>query len=123
MFDGTWNNAKGTLKNLGLWGSLSFSLWSIRLISDVNGIYTSPPGTDGARFLSTYCPISDSSSVAFGGKSRVGLGGMDSKVSRCRAKRVTTKRRFLGQYTTWKKSPFSTWAQLPPCVTYTKWLF
>ena len=51
------------------------------LLSDVDGIYTSPPGTDGARFLSTYCPNSDSASVIFGTKSRVGLGGMDSKVS------------------------------------------
>lgn len=51
------------------------------LLSDVDGIYTSPPGTDGARFLSTYCPNSDQSSVIFGTKSRVGLGGMDSKVS------------------------------------------
>lgn len=50
------------------------------LLSDVNGIYTSPPGTEGARFLSTYCPSVDSSNVIFGGKSRVGLGGMDSKV-------------------------------------------
>ena len=50
------------------------------LLSDVDGIYTSPPGTDGARFLSTYCPNSDSASVIFGTKSRVGLGGMDSKV-------------------------------------------
>lgn len=52
------------------------------LLSDVDGIYTSPPGTDGARFLSSYCPSDDSSSVVFGGKSRVGLGGMDSKVYR-----------------------------------------
>lgn len=51
------------------------------LLSDVDGIYTSPPGTDGARFLSTYCPTSDSASITFGQKSRVGLGGMDSKVS------------------------------------------
>lgn len=50
------------------------------LLSDVDGIYTMPPGTDGARFLTTYCPSSDLSSVTFGGKSRVGLGGMDSKV-------------------------------------------
>lgn len=52
------------------------------LLSDVNGIYTSPPGTDGSRFLSTYCPLSDLSSITFGAKSRVGLGGMDSKVLR-----------------------------------------
>ncbi|XP_067933837.1 delta-1-pyrroline-5-carboxylate synthase-like [Watersipora subatra] len=51
------------------------------LLSDVDGIYTSPPGTDGARFLSTYSPDSDSSRVVFGGKSRVGLGGMEAKVS------------------------------------------
>lgn len=50
------------------------------LLSDVDGIYTSPPGTDGSRLLPTYCPSSDASLVTFSGKSRVGLGGMDSKV-------------------------------------------
>ncbi|XP_013413324.1 delta-1-pyrroline-5-carboxylate synthase isoform X2 [Lingula anatina] len=50
------------------------------LMSDVNGIYTSPPGTEGSRLLHTYSPKTDSVNVVFGGKSRVGLGGMESKV-------------------------------------------
>ncbi|KAG8174198.1 hypothetical protein JTE90_021770, partial [Oedothorax gibbosus] len=50
------------------------------LMSDVNGIYTLPPGQDGARFLYSYCPSLDGN-VVFGEKSGVGLGGMESKVS------------------------------------------
>ena len=50
------------------------------LMSDVNGIYTRPPSQDGARLLHTYDPKSHQT-IIFGEKSRVGLGGMDSKVS------------------------------------------
>ncbi|KAG8176889.1 hypothetical protein JTE90_008329 [Oedothorax gibbosus] len=50
------------------------------LMSDVDGIYTLPPGQDGARFLYSYCPSLDGN-VVFGEKSGVGLGGMESKVS------------------------------------------
>lgn len=50
------------------------------LMSDVNGLYTSPPGTDGSRLIHTYSPSTDNTSVVFEGKSRVGLGGMESKV-------------------------------------------
>ena len=48
-------------------------------MSDVNGIYTLPPNQEGARLLHTYSP-SNNGFVTFGGKSRVGLGGMESKV-------------------------------------------
>jgi delta-1-pyrroline-5-carboxylate synthetase len=48
------------------------------LMSDVDGMYTRPPGQDGARLVSTFTP---DMSVTFGGKSKVGTGGMDSKVS------------------------------------------
>ncbi|BFZ02144.1 hypothetical protein BsWGS_05182 [Bradybaena similaris] len=48
------------------------------LMSDVNGLYTSPPGMPDSRLLSTYCP--DTDQVIIAGKSRVGTGGMDSKV-------------------------------------------
>ena len=50
------------------------------LMSDVDGIYTCPPSEEGARLINTYCPETVGS-IQFGGKSRVGLGGMDSKVS------------------------------------------
>ncbi len=52
---------------------------SLVLMSDVNGIYTLPPSQEGARLLHTYSP-SNNGFVTFGGKSRVGLGGMESKV-------------------------------------------
>jgi delta-1-pyrroline-5-carboxylate synthetase len=49
------------------------------LMSDVDGIYTCPPSEEGARLINTYCPH-NAASIQFGKKSRVGLGGMDSKV-------------------------------------------
>ena len=52
------------------------------LMSDVNGLYTSPPGTEGSRLIHTYSPFTDNTSVVFEGKSRVGLGGMESKVNK-----------------------------------------
>lgn len=54
------------------------------LMSDVDGIYTLPPDQEGARFLSTFT-AEMAQSVRFGQKSRVGTGGMDSKVRRTRA--------------------------------------
>lgn len=49
------------------------------IMSDVNGLYTGPPGMPDSRLLHTYCPEMDQ--VVIAGKSRVGTGGMDSKVS------------------------------------------
>ncbi|XP_044736470.1 delta-1-pyrroline-5-carboxylate synthase [Chrysoperla carnea] len=50
------------------------------LMSDVNGIYTKPPWEDGARLIHTY--TSDfRNTLQFGKKSKVGTGGMDSKVN------------------------------------------
>ncbi|XP_039282203.1 delta-1-pyrroline-5-carboxylate synthase isoform X1 [Nilaparvata lugens] len=49
------------------------------LMSDVDGIYTAPPWQEGARFIHTY--TSDMHDIVqFGKKSKVGTGGMDSKV-------------------------------------------
>lgn len=48
------------------------------IMSDVNGLYTAPPGMPESRLLHTYCPEMDQ--VIIAGKSRVGTGGMDSKV-------------------------------------------
>uniref|UniRef100_A0A1B6CSU1 Delta-1-pyrroline-5-carboxylate synthase n=1 Tax=Clastoptera arizonana TaxID=38151 RepID=A0A1B6CSU1_9HEMI len=49
------------------------------LMSDVDGIYTCPPKQEGARLIHTY--TSDMLDIVkFGQKSRVGTGGMDSKV-------------------------------------------
>lgn len=50
------------------------------LMSDVDGIYTCPPSEEGARLINTYSP-NYAVNIQYGKKSRVGLGGMDSKVS------------------------------------------
>ena len=50
------------------------------LLSDVDGLYTSPPGTEGSRLMSTYSPNYNNKDIVYGEKSRVGLGGMESKV-------------------------------------------
>ncbi|XP_034656249.1 delta-1-pyrroline-5-carboxylate synthase [Drosophila subobscura] len=49
------------------------------LMSDVDGIYNKPPWEDGAKLMHTYSS-DDSNSIEFGKKSKVGTGGMDSKV-------------------------------------------
>lgn len=55
------------------------------LLSDVRGVYTGPPGKADSRFMETcYLPpesSSDNIGVTYGTTSRVGLGGMKSKVS------------------------------------------
>ena len=49
------------------------------LLSDVDGIYTGPPDQENSRLIDVFRP-GDIESIKFGGKSRVGLGGMESKV-------------------------------------------
>ncbi|XP_026866257.1 delta-1-pyrroline-5-carboxylate synthase [Electrophorus electricus] len=48
-------------------------------LSDVEGLYDSPPGTDDAKLLDTFYP-GDQQSITYGTKSRVGIGGMEAKV-------------------------------------------
>lgn len=45
------------------------------------GLFDSPPGSDDAKLIDIFYP-GDQQSVTFGTKSRVGLGGMEAKVSR-----------------------------------------
>uniref|UniRef100_A0A8C9VS87 Delta-1-pyrroline-5-carboxylate synthase n=1 Tax=Scleropages formosus TaxID=113540 RepID=A0A8C9VS87_SCLFO len=49
-------------------------------LSDVQGLYDSPPGTDDAKLIDIFYP-GDQQSITFGSKSRVGIGGMEAKVS------------------------------------------
>ncbi|XP_028416297.1 delta-1-pyrroline-5-carboxylate synthase-like isoform X1 [Dendronephthya gigantea] len=49
------------------------------LLSDVDGIYTSPPTRSDSQLISTFHP-SNLENITFGEKSRVGMGGMESKV-------------------------------------------
>ncbi|TRY85442.1 hypothetical protein DNTS_016107 [Danionella cerebrum] len=48
-------------------------------LSDVEGLYDSPPGSDDAKLLDTFYP-GDQQSITYGTKSRVGIGGMEAKV-------------------------------------------
>nr|CBN81485.1 Delta-1-pyrroline-5-carboxylate synthetase [Dicentrarchus labrax] len=48
-------------------------------LSDVEGLYDSPPGTDDAKFIDIFYP-GDQQSITYGTKSRVGIGGMEAKV-------------------------------------------
>ncbi|XP_055640784.1 delta-1-pyrroline-5-carboxylate synthase [Toxorhynchites rutilus septentrionalis] len=50
------------------------------LMSDVDGIYNKPPWEDGALLMHTYTSA-DKDLIKFGQKSKVGTGGMDSKVT------------------------------------------
>ncbi|MED6286492.1 hypothetical protein CHARACLAT_006633 [Characodon lateralis] len=48
-------------------------------LSDVQGLYDSPPGTDDAKLIDILYP-GDQQSITYGTKSRVGIGGMEAKV-------------------------------------------
>ena len=51
------------------------------LMSNVDGLFTAPPGTEDSRLIYTYSTKTmKSQSITYGQKSSVGLGGMDSKV-------------------------------------------
>ncbi|XP_038678044.1 delta-1-pyrroline-5-carboxylate synthase isoform X2 [Scyliorhinus canicula] len=49
------------------------------ILSDVEGLFDSPPGLDDAKLIDTFYP-GDQQSITFGTMSRVGLGGMEAKV-------------------------------------------
>ena len=50
------------------------------LMSDVDGVYDLPPGSDGSKLLKVYNPKKHDH-IKFGKGSSVGLGGMESKVA------------------------------------------
>uniref|UniRef100_A0A3B5L7A6 Aldehyde dehydrogenase 18 family, member A1 n=1 Tax=Xiphophorus couchianus TaxID=32473 RepID=A0A3B5L7A6_9TELE len=49
------------------------------LLSDVEGLYNSPPGTNDAKLIDIFYS-GDQQSITYGTKSRVGIGGMEAKV-------------------------------------------
>nr|XP_061807586.1 delta-1-pyrroline-5-carboxylate synthase-like [Nerophis lumbriciformis] len=49
------------------------------VLSDVEGLYNRPPGTDDAKLIDIFYP-GDQQSITYGTKSRVGIGGMEAKV-------------------------------------------
>jgi delta-1-pyrroline-5-carboxylate synthetase len=50
------------------------------LLSDVDGVHTAPPGNPGSQLIHTFNPSTDMHKINFEGKSKVGTGGMGSKV-------------------------------------------
>ncbi|XP_041979802.1 delta-1-pyrroline-5-carboxylate synthase isoform X2 [Aricia agestis] len=78
---GTGKKGIGIKDNDSLSALLAAEVQSDLLImmSDVDGIYNKPPWEDGARMMHTYT-AKDKDQVEFGQKSKVGTGGMDSKV-------------------------------------------
>jgi delta-1-pyrroline-5-carboxylate synthetase len=50
------------------------------LLSDVDGVFTTPPGNPGSIMLHTFNPNTDLNMIKFEGRSKVGTGGMGSKV-------------------------------------------
>ncbi|KAJ8716779.1 hypothetical protein PYW07_003406 [Mythimna separata] len=77
---GTGKKGIGIKDNDSLSALLAAEIQSDLLImmSDVDGIYNKPPWEDGARMMHTY---TSKEQVQFGQKSKVGTGGMDSKVN------------------------------------------
>ncbi|KAH7292266.1 hypothetical protein KP509_29G060000 [Ceratopteris richardii] len=50
------------------------------LMSDVEGLYSGPPNEPGSKLIHTYIRERHVDTITFGGKSRVGRGGMTAKV-------------------------------------------
>ena len=50
------------------------------LLSDVDGVYNKPPSEPGSRLINSFNPCQQRGLIAFGEKSNVGTGGMESKI-------------------------------------------
>ncbi|KAI3800874.1 hypothetical protein L1987_28973 [Smallanthus sonchifolius] len=60
--------------------SFRIPLVFIVLLSDVNGLYSGPPTNMRSKLIYTYVKQKPQKAIIFGDKSRMGRGGMDSKV-------------------------------------------
>ena len=76
------NNALNINDNDSLAARLAVMINSdlLLIMSDVDGVFNSPPSNPGSRLIHTFSPKFDASSVNFGEKSNVGTGGMESKI-------------------------------------------
>ena len=50
------------------------------LLSDVEGLYSGPPSDPRSKLIHTYIKDKHDDTITFGDKSRVGRGGMTTKV-------------------------------------------
>ncbi|CAF1264407.1 unnamed protein product [Rotaria sordida] len=50
------------------------------IMSDVNGLYTGPSTLEGSKLLHTFCPKQDLQLISFEARSKLGTGGIESKV-------------------------------------------
>jgi len=78
------SDLKGTMSlkdndSLAAMLSIQFNAKAMVCLSDVEGVYNKPPGSEGAKLLNSYNP-DHTQSVEFGKKSSVGRGGMEAKL-------------------------------------------
>jgi len=81
----TDSDLKGTISlkdndSLAAMLAIQFNVKAMVCLSDVDGVYTAPPGSAGARLISSYNPDAIANKVEFGQKSSVGRGGMEAKL-------------------------------------------
>lgn len=78
------SDLKGTISlkdndSLAAMLAIQFNAKAMVCLSDVDGVFTAPPGSEGARLLKSYNP-EHMGTVEFGKKSSVGRGGMEAKL-------------------------------------------
>jgi len=79
------SDLKGTISlkdndSLAAMLAVQFNAKAMVCLSDVDGVYTAPPGSKGAKLLTSYNPDHNGNNVEFGKKSSVGRGGMEAKL-------------------------------------------
>jgi len=81
----TDNDLKGTMSlkdndSLASMLAIQFDAKAMVCLSDVEGVFTAPPGSEGAELITAYNPDHKEGGVEFGEKSSVGRGGMEAKL-------------------------------------------